>query len=668
MLSIRLLGGFRAERIDLRQPVRDWKRRSAKALTKLLATHPGHALHREQILDILWPDLDLESALNSFGKALHAARRALEPELVARASSQYLRLSDSVLSLNVERVVIDADCFQQLAVEALRHKKISAYECALDAYRGELLPEDRYEDWSAERREHLSELHVRLLLGLAEALEAGGIYDESADRLRQVLDKDATREDAHRRLMRVCAAIGDRDGALRQFHLCQDALRRELGLAPQQETISLYQDLLEDRVRRRSLAPSPAADDSRPLRTANRIADTQFVGRTEVLRHLHEQLSPPNGVRAGLVLLTGEAGVGKTRLLAQFAGEANRAGTLVLWGGTGAHANHLACGPVAVALEDYVASCPSAERREIALRYPALARCLPSLPADDHRTERFDCQDDLPPTIARLLTDLGRTQPVLLALGDVQDIDSFNCQLLRYLAHLSISRPWLIIGAFREEEIEARTELQRTIQSLIREGLCTKLELRCLSREACDELVRGLLAGERVGGELLGQVYAGSRGNPLLVEELVHELRDRAELGRDRRTGPAAVTSCGPARVPARIQALVAMRLERLEDTVRRVLALVAVAGAGEIPLEKLRTGAATLEPPICDAALFDALDYALLSGVLEEREGGYAFRHPLVRSALCEGLPHHRRAELDTALRRARGANSGRLRVAATR
>ncbi len=115
LLSMRLLGGFHVQRADTARAVSDWQRRSAKTLTKLLATCPGHTLHREQVLDILWPGVDLESALNSLGKALHAARHAFEPDLPRRMDSAYLRLTDAMLTLDTEHVVIDADRFEQLA-------------------------------------------------------------------------------------------------------------------------------------------------------------------------------------------------------------------------------------------------------------------------------------------------------------------------------------------------------------------------------------------------------------------------------------------------------------------------------------------------------------------------------------------------------------------------
>jgi len=200
-LGVGLLGGFRVERGGVERPVSAWQRRSAKTLTKLLATYPRHALHREQILEILWADVDPESALNSFGKALYAARRAFEPELPPRQASAYLRLTDSMLALNTDHVAIDADRFQQLAESALRGEDLGAYEAALAAYGGELLPEDRYEDWCAERRDFLAGLHIRLLLGLSQALENRGAFGASIDPLSEALQHDPTREDVHRRLM-----------------------------------------------------------------------------------------------------------------------------------------------------------------------------------------------------------------------------------------------------------------------------------------------------------------------------------------------------------------------------------------------------------------------------------------------------------------------------------
>ena len=228
-------------------------------------------MHREQIIDVLWPKVDTEAALNGFGKALHVARRALEPRLPQRQESAYLRLADGMLVLNTEHVVVDTDEFELLAEDALRRREIATYEAAFAAYGGELLPEDRYESWCSERRSALAELHIRLLLGMAEALERRGSYNEAAGLLRHVLQQDPTREAVHRRLMLLYAWMGAPDQAIRQFHSCEAILREELDLAPQPETISLCGEILPAACRysgqrRTGVMATPTCVSHRPSR------------------------------------------------------------------------------------------------------------------------------------------------------------------------------------------------------------------------------------------------------------------------------------------------------------------------------------------------------------------------------------------------------------------
>jgi DNA-binding SARP family transcriptional activator len=619
-LQLRLLGGFHAERAGDGWPVSGWQRRTAKTLTKLLATTPGHRLHREQVLEILWPGVDLESALNSFGKALHAARHALEPELAPRESSSYLRLTESIVSLEPEHVWIDLDHFEQLAESALCQRDIGAYEAAIEAYSGDLLPEDRYEDWCAERREYLAELQMRLLLHLGEELARRGSHSAAAGRLREALRYDPTREDVHRRLMAVYASAGRRDEAVRQFHVCRDLLRRELDLAPADETEGLYEEILAHR-------PKPDHPVAAP-----------FVGREPPLGQLGDELRRADAGTGRTILLSGEAGVGKSRLVAEFAADARARGCCVLWGGSAEHANQLPYGPFAVALESYVADHSDAEREELARRYPALAPFVPSLGLGN-RPRPSRSRDDqlyLVPEIVRLLTDLASDRTVILVLGDLPSLDRSSINLLGYLATLAGQRRWLIIGTYRDESLARTGQLRRMIDTAERDRLCVCVELERLARPDCDRLVRALLDGQVVAETVLDDVWGRSLGNPLFVEELLREWR--------RSPSPST-------RVPAGVRSLVGLRLAPMKASARRVLSLAAAAGGQEITLPELRDGAAALKPPLSEAALFDALDRALELRMLEERDGSYAFQHPLVRAALYEGLPKHRRDELRAAL-----------------
>jgi len=251
-LSIRLLGGFRAERCEGPVPDFAWQRRGAKQLTKLLAMSPGHALHREQILETLWPRVGVDSARNSLAKSLHAARQALEPGRLPRRGSLYIQIRDDMIALNADHVLIDADNFHRLAQSALRLATVPAYDAALAVYTGVLLPGDLYEDWPSERRRYLADLNLRLLLGLAETLAKHGDHHRAIDCLRSALQEDQSREDAHRQLMRLHDAMGARDLALRQFEICRAQLDRELNRAPDWETTMLYEELLANRVRQRT--------------------------------------------------------------------------------------------------------------------------------------------------------------------------------------------------------------------------------------------------------------------------------------------------------------------------------------------------------------------------------------------------------------------------------
>jgi DNA-binding SARP family transcriptional activator len=289
-LCLFLLGGFRVERHGQALPAAAWGRRAqAKTLVKLLALTPGHQLHREELLEWLWPEADLRSARNRFAKALYAARHALEPDLPPREESSYLHHRDDLLSLDLTRIWIDVDHFEQLAAAALASDTVSDYEAALTAYGGPLLPAVRYADWAAARREALAARYLQLLLCLAETLERHGILGPACERLRQALALDPAGEKAHYRLMRLYALTGSRHQAIRQYHLCRAALEEELGTVPEPATEALYQQLL---LARESVPDSLEADRGAVEipRAAPRLLPLPLIGREWVLEILLEAL------------------------------------------------------------------------------------------------------------------------------------------------------------------------------------------------------------------------------------------------------------------------------------------------------------------------------------------------------------------------------------------
>ena len=201
-----------------------WKRRHAAALVKVLALAPGRRLHREQIIDLVWPDDTIDEAVPKLHKAAHYARRALDVP-----SSVVLRGETVVLCPDAD-ITVDVVRFEELARRALADEDVVAAREALALYGGELLPQDRYDEWAEERREHLRLRHLDLL--------------RLDGRWETVVEIDPSDELAHLELMRRYAANGDRHAALRQFERMDRTLRRELGVAPGQEALALRDRLL----------------------------------------------------------------------------------------------------------------------------------------------------------------------------------------------------------------------------------------------------------------------------------------------------------------------------------------------------------------------------------------------------------------------------------------
>jgi DNA-binding SARP family transcriptional activator len=188
VLRLGLFGGFRAALDAAPVPDSAWERPAARRLVKLLAVEPPHRLHRDQVLDQLWPDLAPDAAVNTLRKALHQARRAVEPE-ARRASATYFQFQDETLSLSAS-VWIDIDAFESLAAHALRSHARPQLEEALAAYGGALLPEDQYEDWVLRRREELDRTQRLLLHDYAASLTGAGEHDRAIAQLRRSLAID----------------------------------------------------------------------------------------------------------------------------------------------------------------------------------------------------------------------------------------------------------------------------------------------------------------------------------------------------------------------------------------------------------------------------------------------------------------------------------------------
>ncbi|MEN9630070.1 MAG: hypothetical protein RJA10_3298, partial [Pseudomonadota bacterium] len=293
-LGLAVLGEFQLV-ID-GQPVR-FARRKCASLLAYLVLHPGPQA-REQVAQALWPDATAEAARGSLRVTLTELRKVLGDAALGAGDGSTLALRPEAFGAGVDALQFQAALAQGDAGAAADGL------AALALYRGDLMARSD-EPWLAAPRERLRADVRRLLHRLVLQHRSAGEYARASAMARRALQLDSTDEIAHQHLMACLWAQGDREAALHQYTVCEQALAEQLGQAPSAETLSLALELRRQAARtgsaRLSNLPQPA---------------TSFVGREDELNEIEERLA-----RARLLTLFGPGGSGKTRLAIQAASE-----------------------------------------------------------------------------------------------------------------------------------------------------------------------------------------------------------------------------------------------------------------------------------------------------------------------------------------------------------
>jgi len=314
-MRVWLLGGFKLS-VGRRTIEGDaWRLRKAAALVKLLALAPDHHLHREQVMDLLWPELGMRAASNNLRQVLHGARKILDPASESR--NRYLSLQDEQLTLFPGGDLwVDVEAFEEAAAIARRFQDPAACRAALELYAGDLLPDDRYEEWTQGRREESRQLYIALLIELAGLYEEHYEINLAIEALRKAVAKEPTLEEAHASLMRLHAVSGRPERALAQYERLRDVLFKSLGTQPASATRHL-----RDEVATGGFAPTlptgspPREEELLGVAKHNLPAPrTTFVGREREMVEVKRALSMTR-----LLTLTGAGGSGKTRLALEVA-------------------------------------------------------------------------------------------------------------------------------------------------------------------------------------------------------------------------------------------------------------------------------------------------------------------------------------------------------------
>jgi len=429
---------------------------------------------------------------------------------------------------------------------------------------------------------------------------------ETATRL---LTLDPLQESAHHAVMRLHAEQGNTAAALRQYESYRVILHRELGREPGVETRDLYHA-----IRRRRVSAGPVPRPDIPL--IGRSAESDAILRT---------LDAAWARRTQVVVVLGEAGIGKSRLVEEVTAEAVRRRGHVAIGRCYETQQILPFGPWLDAArsggmlaDEIIEALTPAWRTE-------LARILPEADRDRARSPAASNHPRLFEAFAHLLEQVTATRPLLVVVEDGHWADELSLRLLGFLARRLPAARLLLVVTVREEEAGDAPVLGQVLTELDREGRLTRVRLRPLSRAEVTALVLALVGGTAAdaGGALVEEAWSVSEGNPFFAVETV---RARTEDGVRHATALR--------RLPERVQLLVARRLDRLSARGRHLAIVSAVVGKeASLPLLALAAG-------MNDAEAENELAQLVQRRIMVERPGGVDVAHEHVRDAALVGLP----------------------------
>jgi len=642
MLEVQLLGDFQVRRDGV---LVDWTNAKTKALFQILIGERGQYFTKDQLIERLFPEADnLKSAASNLRGRVRELRLLLEPDLKKGSQSRYLLAQGGGYCFNRQ-----ADC--RIDIEEFSHhledgerafregslgEALKFFDEAAQLYQGDYLPEAVYEEWALEKRAHWEEQYLRALERLAELNGRLGRFVEARGRCLQILERKRCRESTWQQLMRLHAAMGERAEALRIYERCRETLHSELGVEPDSTTQALYESLRQGR-------PLPGGEEIHPQapREDLQLGELPLVGRRAECRRLLERLTQVRAGRGEIVLILGEAGVGKTRLvqeilkgldLQEWQVLSGRCPTLETPPALMAVAEALRSGLEEEILDTQVLKeLPAAWAADLAELVPELGLHLPelplspSLPPELKRLRLFEALSQL------LLKSAGR-KPLVLFIDDLHAADSATLDWLKMLLPRAPKAPLLVLATARSEEAKEALNILR--QEGRRHGWLEEIVLSRLDSEAVRELTQQLSPQP----ELAQLICEHTEGNPFFIEALLGLLIEQGllRLIAGERRWQLAVTPTGQQRLlPPEVQELLRRRLEHLGQAERELLYLTSVFGTSVSP---------SLLWKAWGSQDFAALEELIRKQLLREQEEEIVFAHELLREVAYAEMSEARR------------------------
>lgn len=563
--------------------------RKALALLAYLAVS-GEAQRRETLAALLWPEYDHSHALGALRRTLTSLRRALCDECLEISRETVEIAPGANLQFDLAR-------FRRLVTGARAHlaQGNPVRDCLEELVEASTLYRDHFmagfslrdspefDDWQffqAEAlRQELSWVLERLVQGYSEV----GDYDTAIPYAQRWLVMDNLHEPAHRHLMQLFAWSGRRSAALHQYQECVRILDAELGVAPLEETTRLYELIRENRLEPPPVAgrapvqgaapgPDPGAAQIQP--DASR--SVPLVGRAAEWRLLLEayQAVGPDG---RLVVLEGEAGIGKTRLAEEFLAQVQASGSLVFSARCYEGETHLAFAPIVEGLRGllerrtgapWYQELPDSALVESSRLLPELAALRPGL-GSPQPLEGPGAQNRFLEGLSQtILTAVSGGVPGVIFLDDLHWADEASLDLLTYLVRRLQGRAALLLLAWRGEDLPADHRLRRLLAESQRSGRAVLLSLPRLSEATVGDLLQVVAPGRCSLQEFGRRLYQETEGLPFFIIEYLHL------LGKGGEGGPSQDWA-----MPGGVRDLLHSRLAQLSETARQLLQTAAVIG-----------------------------------------------------------------------------------------
>ena len=380
------------------------------------------------------------------------------------------------------------------------------------------------------------------------------------------------------------------------------------------------------------------------------MAGGVFVGRHREMDQLKAIFEDVLSGRGRMVTLVGEPGIGKTRTAQELATYAGMRGAEVLWGRSYESGGAPPYWPWVQAIRSYVAATePQELRDQLGATAPVIAEVasdvmtkLPDIPApttiEDPESARFRLFD----SISTFLKNISSSIPLVLMLEDLHWSDKSSLMLLEFVARELVNSRILIVGNYRDMELNRRHPLSVTLGDLSRERLFERVVLRGLQRHDVERFIE-IAAGIAPPAALVDTVHSQTEGNPLFVTETVRLLIQEGDItsGQSSKSG----TTSWEIRIPEGVREVIGRRLDRLSERCNEVLTTAAVIGRQfRFPV------LLKLSDEVTENMLLDVMDEALAARVIEElpdEVGFYQFTHALVQETLTAELSHTRSVRL---------------------